>query len=339
VKLFPDVERFQADNIRLADSVVNMARIVGGLPNDFNATTPAEQDAILALQSSSIISNLVPGGVFTPEGGNLSTVDEILAPVSLKGDLFTAYQQAPLNMTSEEFNVTGTGSRSNPPPSVFAPEDIVLLTDGTCGSTCTLFSYLMILQLNIKATAVGGRPRTGRMQSVAGVEGAQVFFLNDISDAAGAVITLAPEDRRVELQSGEMGILADGYAVRRATNPASPGAVNGKNAFSSADSQTPLQFLYQPANCRFFYTAEMLMKPEAIWQRAVDATWTDPVTFCVEGSRTPVNESQKLDPLFRLSGIGASSTADSGVSTTGVSPGSVQLAMLLAGLVVAVFSL
>ncbi|KAI0137092.1 peptidase S41 family protein [Xylariales sp. AK1849] len=300
-QLFPDVEKFQANNLRLVDSIVNIARIVESIPSDFNATTPAQQLAIDALSSSAITSNLVPGGVFRPEGSQFASVAEILAPVSLQGDLFTAYQSTPLNETAADFNLTGTGTRSNPPPAVFAPENVVLLTDGTCGSTCTLFSYLMILRLNIKTTVVGGRPTTGPMQSIAGVEGAQVFQLGDISDVASAVIELAPEERKADLRAGDLGILAEGYAIKRATDPASAGAVNGKNQFSSADSQTPLQFLMQPANCRFFYTKEMLSRPELVWQRAVDATWTAPAAMCVEGSQVATNESQEVDPLFRLS--------------------------------------
>ncbi|CZR51375.1 uncharacterized protein PAC_01250 [Phialocephala subalpina] len=300
-QLFPDVQRFQADNLRLADSLVNMARISNSIPNNFSATNAVEENAFSVLQNSVVTSNLVPGGVFGPDGSNLDTVEDILGPVSLKGELFTAYQQAPLNQTSAEFNLTGTGTRSNPPPSVFAAENVVLLTDGTCGSTCTIFSYLMILQLNIKTTVVGGRPQTGPMQSVAGVEGAQVFPLDEISAAASAVIALSPSERKAELQAGELGVLADGYALKRLTSVDNPGAVNGKNAFAATDSQTPLQFLWQPANCRIFYTKEMISSPTATWQRTVDATWTDPAAFCVEGSRVAMNvSSQSVDPLFRL---------------------------------------
>lgn len=60
-----------------------IARITDSIPNNFTATTKADQNAITALQQSVITSNLVPGGVFSPEGAKFSTVDEILSPVSL----------------------------------------------------------------------------------------------------------------------------------------------------------------------------------------------------------------------------------------------------------------
>lgn len=300
-----------------------MAKIVDALPNDLAQNATQEQlSAIVTLGQSPVVSNLVPGGVFAPNGAQLNTVEQIIAPVLLNGDRFTAYQQTPLNETSSSFNLTGTGNRSNPPPAVFRPEDVLLLTDGTCGSTCTLFAYLMIMQLNVPTIAVGGRPTTGVMQSVAGVEGAQVFPMVDIGAAASAVQALDPAGVNA---GSELALIAEGYALSRAASPGNPGSVNGKNAFSSHNSQIPLQFLYQAANCRFFYTADMIYGPEAVWKRAVDARWTDPARFCVEGSRVPMNNTPvAVDPLFRQA---------MGVATGVFSAPTVSLSMTVATLV------
>ncbi|KAK3389421.1 peptidase S41 family protein [Podospora didyma] len=343
-QIFPDAPDFQANNLRESDSLKLMAETSGRFLDqiiNFNGNTDAnstdigadagastQAQAFSILQQSSVVSNLVPGGVFTPDGGNLTSVAEILGPVTLKGDRFTAYQFTPLNMTNSDFNLTGTGSRSNPPPAVFAPEDVVLLTDGTCGSTCTIFSYLMILQLGVRTTVVGGRPQNGPMQSVGGVEGAQVFFFEDISAAASAVLVLSPADN---VTDSEIALLDEGYALRRAANPARPGAVNGKNAFMRADAQTPLQFLYQPANCRFFYTKDMIYGPEEVWKRTVDATWTDPARFCVEGSRVEVNMSlAPTDARFSVNArLAGESAAAQGANS------SLVFAVMLSALVVA----
>ena len=316
---------FRADNLRESESLRQIAEISGRFLDEIlNFGSDDVQDqaaqtraiALSTLQQSAVVSNLVPGAVFAPDGTNLTTVDAILDPVTLRGDRFTAYQFTPLNETSAAFNVSGTGSRADLPPAVFAPENVVLLTDGTCGSTCTLFSYLMIQQLGIKATVIGGRPRAGPMQSIAGVEGAQIFFLQDIAAAASAALTLQPE---ANVTGSELALLDEGYALTRAASPANPGAVNGKNAFMRADATTPLQFLYQPANCRFFYTADMLYSPLAVWKRAVDATWTDPARFCVAGSRVTANDTTRLltDARFftntRVGNGGANGGANSGV--------------------------
>lgn len=335
-QLFPEVNRFQANNMRLAEGLVSLARLSAGLPSNFTPTTPEERDAIDDLSGSSIVSNLIPGGVFTPDQRAFSTVDQILAPVTLNGDSFTAYQQTPLNDTDPTFNLTGVGSRSNPPGRVFDPENVVIFTDGTCGSTCTIFSYLMILQMGVKTTVIGGRPTTGIMQSVAGVEGAQVFSFNDMTSDAKAILALTPKEKREEIMSGELGELAKGYAIKRSTTPASAGAINAKNAFSMSDASTPLQFLWEPANCRIFHTRESLFQPEVAWKRVVDATWNNPMQFCVAGSQTPVKKDAAMDPLFRKS---QNNTGLPNAAPESVSAASLRLVVLLTVLTAAVLSL
>lgn len=194
--------------------------------------------------------------------------------------------------------MTGTGNRATVAAAAFPPENVVILTDGTCGSTCTLFSYLAIMQNNVKTVSVGGRPVTGPMQSMGGVEGAQVFDLEDIQRAAAASIFLATPDQQAKMRQGDTGIIAEGYALVRAATPGSAGAVNGKNAFSHTDAQTPLQFLNQPANCKFFYTKDMILGPEATWKRAVDAGFNNPNQFCVDGSQAPLMGVQTPSQAF-----------------------------------------
>lgn len=307
-QLFPGTPLFQANNMRLTDSMEQMAKISAAvqpeiLALDLNTLTPQNatqrQLALAALSQSSVVSNLIPGGVFSAGGQtNLTSTDQIIAPVTIKGDRFTSYISTPLNDTASDFNLTGTGNRANPPPAVFDPNNVVILTDGTCGSTCTLFSYLMIMQQNVKTVVVGGRPTTGPMQSIAGVEGAQVFPLNELQQAAAAALFLAPAEQQQQLSQSELGLIAEGYLLDRSATPSNGGAINGKNAFSHTDAETPLQFLMQPAQCRFFYTKEMIYGPEAVWKRAADATFKDPQGLCVEGSITPTMGVQAVTSAF-----------------------------------------
>jgi hypothetical protein len=253
--------------------------------------------AVEEIATSGVVDVLMPGNLFAPNGTLLETEAAVLGPVTLLNDSFTAYQHDPQNETSRYYNMTGTGSRTNPPAAVFDPADIVLLMDGTCGSACTLFSYQMLYQFNVKTLAVGGRPRTGAMQSIGGVEGSQLFPLRQIAAAANAAIVLNPD---LNVTGSEIAEIAEGYALSRARSLSSPGGVNGKNAFARTNAEMPLQFLYQPANCRVFYTWDMLRQPAETWKRAVDATWTDPDRLCVEGSRVEVVNmaEQPTDPRF-----------------------------------------
>lgn len=300
-QLFPDAPRFQATNLRLAESLVRIARGIDELPAQTQPGTDAGRTALMQLATSALVGNFIPGEVTRPSGEDFNTVQDILQPVTLKGDAFSAYQQSPLNQPSLDFNLTGVGSRANPAPAVFAPENVVILTDGTCGSTCTLFAYFAILGLGVKTVTAGGRPQTGPMQAIAGVEGAQVFFFNDMQADAAAVLALSTPEQQRELAGTELGELARGYALQRARDPGMAGAVNGKNAFMASDASTPLQFLYQPANCRFYYTPQMVGDAEATWRMAVDATWTNP-DLCVEGSRIAGNGTGAVDPAFAVTG-------------------------------------
>lgn len=306
-QIFPGTPIFQANNLRRSESLVQVANIadanldkllaLSGQTIGRNASE--ETLALVALAQSSIVGNLVPGDVFSAgDRLNYTSTQQIISPVMLHGDTFTAYQSTPQNQSDPQFNMTGVGSRANPPPAVFAPENVVILTDGFCGSTCTLFTYLMIMQNNIKTVAVGGRPQTGPMQSVGGVEGAQVFELEDIAQATSAAFFLATPEQQAQLNDTELGILAEAYVLDRAATPGAAGAVNGKNAFSHTDAQTPLQFLNQPANCRFFYTKDMIYGPEAVWKRAADASFNDPNQFCVEGSQQPLMGVQQPSGEF-----------------------------------------
>lgn len=309
-QIFPNTPLFQATNLRRPDSLVEIAKIsyanldkilaLSANPSSLGRNASQEAQALAAIANSAIVgSNLLPGGVYSAGGVvNYTTTDQIISPVTLKGDVFTAYQSTPQNQTGSDFNLTGVGSRANPPPAVFKPEDVVILTDGTCGSTCTIFSYLMIMQQNVKTVTVGGRPQKGPMQSVGGVEGAQVFDLEDIQQAAAAALILATPEQKAALNGTDVGLLAEGYVLDRAAVPGGAGAVNGKNAFSHTNADTPLQFQYQAANCRFFYTKDMIYGPEATWKRAVDAAFNDPDKFCVDGSQTPLVGVQDPSPAF-----------------------------------------
>lgn len=56
----------------------------------------------------------------------------------------------------------------------FKAEDIVIVYDGYCASTCTIFSELMRQQGGVKTIALGGRPNKDIIQAVGGVKGTNV---------------------------------------------------------------------------------------------------------------------------------------------------------------------
>lgn len=52
--------------------------------------------------------------------------------------------------------------------------------------------------------------------------------------------------------------------------------VNGRNAFRQGDDTgVPLQFKYEEADCRIFYTPAMVVDQTAVWKTVADAAWGD----------------------------------------------------------------
>lgn len=64
------------------------------------------------------------------------------------------------------------------------------------------------------------------------------------------------------------------------------GGINLRDAIRrNDDQQTPLQFLYEPAHCRIFYTKPMVMDQSAMWKTVADTVWGDG-TACIIGDNS-----------------------------------------------------
>jgi hypothetical protein len=184
--------------------------------------------------------------------------------------------------------ILGYGNDNATQPQTFSPEDIVLLHDGNCASTCAIFSELMTSQMLIWSVAVGGRPQTGPIQGVGGVKGSQVQGMFILSTIITAVLSAAPLTDQLNFitKFGTDLISATQQALNRASTGGSlivKASINFRNNIRQGDeSETPLQHIYEAADCRFFYTAKMYADQAAVWDQAYDSTWGS--MECVEGS-------------------------------------------------------
>ncbi|KAK4655402.1 hypothetical protein QC762_302180 [Podospora pseudocomata] len=318
-QLFPNTTAFSANNIRETLSVVQISNVSSADAveiknfdaNTFDEINPDETarfKALSSLHENSMVEQLIPGHLFSPITGlNLTASDALLGPVILDNDTFTAYQYHPWNQTEDVFNITGAGNRANVPPSPFTVENIVLLTDGACSSTCATLARLLYsvngtnnAKIKIKTAVVGGRPdpalgtvnntSTGPMQAVSGVPGAQIFYFSNLHEAAKAVLVLSPELNSTtnSTENEDLLLLAEGYAMKRSLagigGGEAAGSINGKNDFVSLDNlETPIQFLSwnedviggvnETNYCHYYYTKEMVFGPTKVWERAADAFW------------------------------------------------------------------
>lgn len=109
-------------------------------------------------------------------GNNFDSWQEKYGPHEYNGDLFTSIIRwnlsDPTSIYTSGLIVNGYQNRTGIVPSrPYNAEDIVILYDGYCASTCTIFSEFMRQQAGIRTIAIGGRPQVGAMQAVGGVKG------------------------------------------------------------------------------------------------------------------------------------------------------------------------
>ncbi|KAF4943874.1 hypothetical protein F66182_18705, partial [Fusarium sp. NRRL 66182] len=226
-------------------------------------------------------SGLVVADLIQPDQtSTFKNWDEVYGPYSEAGVPVSALM-AEFNFADDAnpvinpINIDGEGGELNARTPPFAPEDIIILTDGRCSSTCTIFVDHMVSK-GVRTVAVGGRPRAGVMQAIGGIKGSEVLALSNIESMATTAASLLADS----ISSGSP-ILSDKNQTRFSqVNPIPlanfplpiSGSLNYLNTYTADDETTPTQFTYEAANCHIFYTAETLYKPSKTWALAANAT-------------------------------------------------------------------
>ncbi|KAL0934506.1 peptidase s41 family protein [Colletotrichum truncatum] len=153
----------------------------------------------------------------------------------------------------------------------WTPENIVILTDGTCSSACALFLELAT-QAGARTVVVGGAPKPGPMQAAAGTRGARVYsgdeldydfeWIGEHNETAKAQFPANRQDR--------------GIFIKHA-------GFNLRDQLRADDISTPLQFRYAAADCRLYFTIDNVYNMTTLWHDVSRAAFQDP-SLCVEGS-------------------------------------------------------
>jgi hypothetical protein len=206
-----------------------------------------------------------------------------------KGDNFTNLFRWNLSdvlipLNSGGVFVHGYGPLANYTQQPFAAEDIVVVTDGYCASTCTIFSELMRQRAGVKYISLGGRANHNITQAVGGVKGTNNLPWTYIQSLAQYTVTElnSTVEEGAELRATELGEYFDNTVFRRAT-VGNAINVNFRDGIRDGDeSNVPLQFVYEPSDCRILYTKAMTVDVTAIWKAVADSTWGH-VNHCIAG--------------------------------------------------------
>ena len=287
-QLFPSIPPNQQGNM-IANSGI-----------DIFGTTVSDllQEAKASGNQSEINSLLIPPiavqAEMTINHSSFASWPALFGPIQAHGGAFTNLFQA--NYTNPAISEQGaegiiiSGTNSMPSlPQPFEARNIVILSDGFCASTCSIFHELMKTLGGVHSIAVGGRPQNGPMQEVGGVKGSQDEDFMLIVAEGEQILPYAKPSVLAEAQGTPFANFTSApLAILRAANPLTAGSLNIKNNIRIGDtSLTPLQFVYEAADCRIWYTAEMLTDPTCLWSRVAsiafnNGTFDSP--YCIHGS-------------------------------------------------------
>ncbi|KAI8627800.1 hypothetical protein F5Y19DRAFT_476969 [Xylariaceae sp. FL1651] len=206
---------------------------------------------------------------------HFSSYDAKFGPQKFRGDNFTNVMQwdfnDPLNTINSTFgfgtDITGYRSRANFTRPFAGPENVVILLDGYCASTCTLFSQFMVHDAGVKTIAMGGRPsKEGLIQGVGGVKGSESYGYADVLANVQEAIAFTNDTGIIKTLSAY-----DTYVLKR--NQVSSLNVKDEILRSHLDDGLPAQFVAEYSNCRLWWTEAMIKDVSEVWKAAASAAF------------------------------------------------------------------
>lgn len=293
-QLFPNVPPDQKGNLRASVGMEVILEKLGSLFDLHNSVTGGDSNTTIELINESLDDFMWFSWqtLMTPDTVEFPSFAEFFGPVMLGEDGgYTNFFQTnytntePTELGQDKIQITGYGERELPqdtsPP--FDPKNIVMLSDGYCGSTCSIIFEILTNTHAIPAVTVGGRPINFPMQTVGNSKGSQVFtartlgYFYDIY--ANDTLYSANRDKAKGTIFEDWDDFAVYHGLRR---------VNAKNNYRIDDaSETVLQMVYGASDCKMWYTPEMIVDPTAVWKKTASIAFgAEPFNseYCVSGS-------------------------------------------------------
>lgn len=267
-QLFPDIVQNGTGRWRHSDGFTAVAEVFSDACEGYDPNT-ASEDLILTCES---VYNWRYD--LDVNDDNFKDFNDKFGPLTYNGDNYTDVMQwnfsNPLDTSNTTYgigyDVTGYGSRQNFTRPFGGPENIVLLLDGYCASTCTLFSQFLKWDAGVKSIAMGGRPTEGAIQGVGGVKGSQSYSFSSIYSQ----VDMARE------QTNDTDLLAE--FDRYQEYPLSRGSAFSLNVKDeilpqNLDDGTPAQYIAEYTDCRLYWTADMHTNITNLWKAAAAAAF------------------------------------------------------------------
>ncbi|KAJ7777138.1 hypothetical protein B0H16DRAFT_1301503, partial [Mycena metata] len=141
----------------------------------------------------------------------------------------------------------------------FAGKDYVLVSNGICASTCSIFSSYLFQKHGVRSAVFGGTPNSTVAQFDGGVKGSEVTDLDDIV---------------FELQSAE---LKNDTAAPQPLPVASSLSVNFRNAipYYILKEDGILEYVWEQGTKKYQFTHDQYNSPQKIWEFVAEEFFGD----------------------------------------------------------------
>lgn len=147
------------------------------------------------------------------------------------------------------YPIYGYINDTRPQPRTFAPEKTVILSDGSCGSTCAVFAECMKSQIGPQAIVVGGRKQFGPMHCIGGSKGANNQEFDILATRMNGIYAQANSEERERFEPF-VDAGADGCDATARTSVDSAGVLgrqpglDGHNRFEAVTSERSDDFFF-----------------------------------------------------------------------------------------------
>ncbi|KAI1488409.1 peptidase s41 family protein [Biscogniauxia mediterranea] len=268
-QLFPDIVQEGLGRWRESDGFLAVSEVFSAASEGFDAAT-ASADVINMYES---VYNWRYD--INETNQHFVSYEDKFAPHTHLGDAFTNLIQWDFNdpLTSNATfgfatDITGYRSRQNFTRPFGGPENVVLLLDGYCASTCTLFSEFLRDDAGVRSIAMGGRPsHRGLIQGVGGVKGSQSYGYADVRYAAQLALNYTKNDTATAATLRQYTTYVD--------DRSSVASLNVKDEIYRAHiaDGVPAQFVADYSDCRLWWTQPMITDISALWKAAATAAF------------------------------------------------------------------
>ncbi|KAK5229439.1 hypothetical protein LTR72_000970 [Exophiala xenobiotica] len=287
-QLFPTLQIYSTGNLRATEEL----NVMGTYFTNWSSHNTDDTAQYLGFVESAALDGT---DYLNASGTNFGSWDDFYGPNTVHGDNFTNLNRynlsSPDYQETNRFNLSGYFSSAQIAPQPFLSENIILLTDGMCSSTCHTFSHLSRYQAKVKTVAIGGLVNTtGPMEYVGGVKGKQALSSFNMYEETLLFYDLADNKTLAAANKTSLKTLYElGDYLSLRSNGQRGLRFNLQNDIAQHDYEfLPLQFKSEAADCRLLGTAKMVQNITNLWHAVADQAFgfnnTKVFSGCVEGS-------------------------------------------------------